>query len=113
MLSMRVTTRLIHDPKEGIEKGTELGLETFLTALEAQVVALTPVKKGMLKGKNTKERRGLRGRIFNNTIYAIYQEEGSKAANQGKGFFKPSVALLINKITTIFGRSIRSELRRS
>ncbi|MBW1853109.1 MAG: HK97 gp10 family phage protein [Deltaproteobacteria bacterium] len=110
---MRVTRRQLHDPIEGIIKGSEVGLESFLTALEAQSKALSPVDTGLLRGSITKTVRGLKGRVYTTTRYAIYQEEGNRAANQGKGFFKPSVALLINRISTIFGRAIRAEIRRS
>ncbi len=113
MLSVRVTRRQIHDPEEGIMKGTEKGLDTFLTALEAQSKALAPVDTGYLRGKISKTRRGLLGRIYDNVVYAIFQEEGPRAANQGKGFFKPAAALLINRISTIFGSAIRSEIRRN
>ncbi len=113
MLSVRVTRRQIHDPEEGVMKGTEKGLDTFLTALEAQSKALSPVDTGLLRGSIKRTRRGLQGKVYTNTIYAIYQEEGNRAANQGKGFLKPAVALLINRISTIFGSAIRSEIRRS
>lgn len=110
MVSMRVTRRQIHDPIDGINKGTERGLETFLTQLEGQSKALSPINTGFLRGSIKKLRRLFTGKVFTTTSYAKYQE---KTANQGKGFFKPATALLINRISTIFGSAIRSEMRRS
>ncbi len=112
MVRVRVVTREIHNPIQGIKKGSGAGLEAVLIALEGQVKTLSPVDTGLLRASIRRKRNKLKGLVFTNVSYAIYQEEGNRAANGGSGFMKPAVDLVRVRVSAIFGRALRAWLRR-
>ena len=101
-----------HDPVQAVKKGSEAGVEAVLIALQNQVKSLSPVDTGLLRASIRRARKKYKGSVFTRVIYAIFQEEGIKAANGGAGFMKPSADLVRVRMSAIFGSVLRSFIRR-
>ena len=113
MVKVSVTTKKRHDTKKGLSEGVQDGLEAYLRILQNQSKQLAPVDTGLLRGSIRSTLKGFIGKVFTLVEYAIYQEEGSRAANGGRGYFKPAVDITRNRIAAIFGKAIRSGIRKN
>lgn len=115
-VKVTVKRKVIHNAVKGISVGTEDGLEKVILALKAQVKANAPVDKGILRGSIFSKLKKLSGFVKTNNEYAIYQEEGTKnmrAANGGKGFFKPAIDYIKVRMGAIMSSEIRKAIRRN
>lgn len=116
MIKATVTRKKKHNARAGVLEGLEKSVAEIAIAIEGQAKLNAPVDTGILRASITRNIEGLNASVGSNVEYAIYQEEGTRrmeAANSGKGFLKPAVERIRQKLTAIVGRNIRIGIRKN
>lgn len=138
MISAKVTTKKIHNVEKGVAEGVQKSVEEVAIAIEGQTVLNAPYDTGQLRSSISREIGKNSAIIYSNSEYAKIHEFGGtitpkngpylvfkgkdgrfvfaksvtiKAANQGKGYFKPAVERVKTRLSAIVGRIIRAEIR--
>ena len=115
MINAKVKQGIKRNTRKAVQKGCENGLKEVIELLEKKVEDYAPRDEGTLKNSIRSKIKSLTGWVSTDVDYAIFQEEGTykmSAANHGKGFFKPAIDFIRTRINAMFGKAIRSALRR-
>ena len=140
MINAKITRKQKHNAIKGLSEGSAEAVAKTTIALQSQVKALAPVDFGALRNSINRVVKGLKGTVFTNLVYAMIQEFGGiikplaskylrfktksgnwvttskvtiKAANGGKGYFRPSVVVIKKKIKNIFAKELRASIRKN
>ena len=116
MLSVTVKRKVYYDAKAGTLAGSVDGLEDSLNLLEGKAKDFAPVRRGILRGGIFQRLKRFSGAVISPVLYSLFQERGTRymeAANRGRGYMKPAADFLKARVAGIFGKSIRSGIRRS
>ena len=112
MVKMKVKRKIYHDPKKGLKRGVQESLTEITNLLHTSSKAYAPVDTGFLRGSIFQKFGKFKSWVVARADYSIFQEEGKRAANGGRGFMKPAAQYVKTKLTGILGRNIRFWLRR-
>ena len=110
MMKVRVEHKKFHHPIKGIIDGADGAIKETLALLETTTKAYAPVDTGFLRGGIFTRIARRVGYMISPARYSIYQEN---TANGGAGYIKPAVAFVRTRVTGIFGKNLRSAMRRS
>jgi phage gpG-like protein len=135
MVSMKVTRTKNHNVINGMSKGSLKAVTELTSALSAQAKSLATGKysTGALRASIQNEVKGLTGTVSTDLVYARIQEEGGTVTATAKKYLSfvingkwvrvksvkiPAKHYLANaaefvrgKVTAIYGKNIRAEIR--
>jgi hypothetical protein len=118
MIDVQVKRIKKHNATKGTIEGIEKAMKEFIIGVESQAKAFAPVDTGFLRAsirnRVINKIANITGVVFTKVKYAIHNSKlGRNAANGGQGFLSPALNKMRTKVTAIFGRNVRSEIRRS